>query len=298
MIIIKKAPHLKSTETYHYSKDKSITITKEVVILSSREATKYTATKGDACAKGFPSEVDAIKELTRKISSQTKIKVEVKTKNQVKTKVKTKQKKQLLIIKTKKTMAKIQTLESLKNDLKTAQENVLKPAVKKNKLIEKSLLLKIERLKEEIQARGGKAPKVEKAPKVAKPIVEKEPKVAKPTIEKAPKVEKPKVELPQNIFTNKIIEDFIQWMTDKGVYSSVFSEKNKATKELNSYITILNKNIFDVSKTNYNEVVGFLSNFRSNPEFMAFSAKRGKGTPAAVLGAKNYQAFLKNYFNK
>ena len=91
-------------------------------------------------------------------------------------------------------MAKIQTLESLKNDLKTAQENVLKPAVKKNKLIEKSLLLKIERLKEEIKARGGKAPKVEKAPKAAKPIVEKEPKVTKPTIEKAPKVEKPKVE--------------------------------------------------------------------------------------------------------
>lgn len=165
------------TTVYKYSKDKSITIEKEIVNNKGKEHTKYTATKDGKTAKGFPSEESAISFLNRNFVNAKKVEV-INNNNNSKLNLKQMEK----------------SLAQLEKELSTLEKGLTKDEIQENKVLRKSLNDKISWTKQQIKKLKGVEPKVEKAPKVAKPIVEKEPKVAKPTIEKAPKVEKPKVE--------------------------------------------------------------------------------------------------------
>ena len=130
-----------------------------------------------------------------------------------------------------------------------------------------------------------------KPPELIKSVVGLKPKTTTPVIDKTTKGA-------DGLFVNPLMKEFIEWMVNKKAYSTVFAPGKEATaiRELNSYIPVLKTNIFDVNLSNTNEVFKVLLNLKSNPEFMAFSAKKGNGRPQAILGAKNYQAFLELKF--
>lgn len=92
-----------------------------------------------------------------------------------------------------------------------------------------------------------------------------------------------------NLNTMNIKEEFIDWFISRGdmPYKSAFPSKEKLSAELDAYQEHFERNLFEVSADNYEDLIEYIDKVRmQDPAFTTYSAspRMGNGRPRAVLG--------------
>ncbi|MCX7549021.1 AAA family ATPase [Xanthomarina sp. F1114] len=103
-----------------------------------------------------------------------------------------------------------------------------------------------------------------------------------------------------NDIMEDVKEEFINWYIDNPRSSYFNNEPDKIRDYLTKSLENFSKNIFLVNYTTYREMIDFIEETINNdkPKFLKNHGASDSGKLAAIIGKRNYQKFLKEYFNK
>lgn len=97
-----------------------------------------------------------------------------------------------------------------------------------------------------------------------------------------------------------IKNEFIVWLLNKPKSNYFNNDKEKLSRYLDAYNTYFDLDIFEVSKSNYKniiEVIDSVAYQNDKSEFFKFSDGESNHRPRAILGKTNYYQFLKEKFD-